>query len=125
MPRPSHVRDAVQRRLTAGGRHSWSVDEMLDEVRRDDVTADFSSIFRGLVWCEARGMVRRIEVGDGKARFELAGGHHEHARCDRCGSVTEIPGCLVEDASERLEQMTGFTISAHTVLFTGLCQDCR
>jgi Fe2+ or Zn2+ uptake regulation protein len=125
VPRPSHVRDAVRRRLAAADRHSWSVDEMLEEVRAERVPADFSSIFRGLVWCESEGLVRRIEVGDGKARFELAGNHHEHARCERCGTVTEVPGCVVDDASVRLERITGFSIRAHTVLFTGLCRDCR
>jgi Fe2+ or Zn2+ uptake regulation protein len=125
MPRPSHVRDAVQTVLLEGGHHSWTVEEMLVELRRRAVSADFSSVFRSLTWCEAKGSVARIDVGDGRARFEATADHHEHAQCELCGTVVEVPGCQVDEVARRLEKVTGFTLTAHRLVFVGVCPDCR
>ncbi len=125
MARPSHVRDAVVQKLDETGHHVWSVDDLLQTLQRHGVQADFSSVFRSLQWCEGQGRVQRVELGDGKARFESAGGHHEHAQCESCGAVTEIPECLVADATERLQAQTGFAIKAHRIVFVGLCPNCQ
>jgi Fe2+ or Zn2+ uptake regulation protein len=125
MPRPSHVRDAIQGRLRESHRHSWSVEEMLAELHDAGVAADFSSVFRGLVWCERQGKVQRIDVGDGRTRYELSGDHHEHARCERCGSVAEVPGCLIDDAARRLRRLTGYAVTTHRLVFIGLCPNCQ
>ncbi|MFN2465258.1 MAG: Fur family transcriptional regulator [Candidatus Dormibacteria bacterium] len=125
MPRPSHVRDAVQAVLSEPGHHSWTVEEMLSELGRRAVSADFSSVFRNLTWCQAQGIVERIEVGDGRAHFEASAEHHEHAQCERCGTVVEIPGCHVEAAARNLETLTGFSFTAHRLVFIGLCPGCR
>jgi Fur family ferric uptake transcriptional regulator len=125
MPRPSHVRDAVTSQLGRHHRHSWTVEEMQAELESGGVAADFSSVFRSLTWSESQGMVQRIDLGDGKARFELKGDHHEHLRCERCGTVTEVPGCLVEDSIKSLQRLTGFTVDTHRLVFLGLCRNCQ
>jgi len=88
------------------------------------MTADFSSVFRALRRLEDEGTVLRIDLGDGKARFEPTGEHHEHVRCERCGAVAAVPGCLVE-SSTAVERRTGFTITGHRLLFAGICPECR
>ena len=125
MPRPSHVRDALRRRIAAQPRHGWSLDELLQELRESGVSADFSSIFRGLNWLESEGEVQRVDLGDGKARYEANTGHHEHVLCERCGAVGEVPGCLVQGSTRLVEASTGFEITAHQLLFSGLCPECR
>jgi Fe2+ or Zn2+ uptake regulation protein len=125
MPRPSHVRDAVVSELSAADHHLWSVDEVLESIQGKGVRADFSSVFRSLVWAQGRGLVERVELGDGKTRFESAGGHHEHAQCEHCGAVAEIPECLVEEATERLQSETGFAVHTHRLVLVGLCPNCQ
>jgi Fe2+ or Zn2+ uptake regulation protein len=125
MSRPSHVRDAVRERIGTAARHSWSVEEMLDDLRAGGVSADFSSVFRGLVWCETQGLVRRVDVGDGRTHYERSGAHHDHVRCERCGTIAEVPGCLIEGAGERLRSLTGYAVSDHRLVFLGLCPGCQ
>lgn len=98
---------------------------MLVALQGRGVPADFSSVFRSLQWCEGEGLVQRVELGDGKARFESADHHHEHAQCELCGAVTEIPECLVADSTERLQSQTGFAITSHRIVFLGLCPNCQ
>jgi Fur family transcriptional regulator, peroxide stress response regulator len=125
MPRPSPVRDALRECLTAHPRHGWSLDELLQELHAADLSADFSTVFRALNWLEAEGEVRRVDLGDGKARYEANTGHHEHIRCESCGTVTEVPGCLVQGSTKLVEATTGFSITDHRLVFSGLCPVCR
>jgi Fur family peroxide stress response transcriptional regulator len=125
MPRPSPVRDALRACLLDTPRHGWSLDELLEELRSSSVSADFSTVFRALNWLEAEGVVRRIDLGDGKARYEANTAHHEHVRCESCGAVSEVPGCLVQGATQLVEATTGFSITDHRLVFSGLCPTCR
>ena len=124
MARPSHVRDAVRGVMGESSRHDWSIDDLTAELGTRGIAADFSSVFRALAFLEHEGAVSRVELGDGKVRFEPTHGHHEHVRCQSCGAVAAVPGCLLETARPDVERQTGFSITGHSLLFTGLCSEC-
>jgi Fe2+ or Zn2+ uptake regulation protein len=106
------------------GRHVWSIDELHDAVRGSRGGADYSSVFRAVTGMEREGLIDRIDLGDGKAHYELRENHHEHVRCESCGRVAAVPGCILENAATAVESTTGFRIASHQLLFTGLCPDC-
>jgi Fur family ferric uptake transcriptional regulator len=124
MARPSPVRDAVTELVANSGRHDWSIEDLVAALGERGVEADFSSVFRAVGRLEADGAARRVELGDGRARYEAAGEHHEHVRCDHCGSVGEVPGCIVDEALPRVQELTGFKVTGHQILFSGVCPDC-
>ncbi|TME19915.1 MAG: transcriptional repressor [Chloroflexi bacterium] len=124
MARPSHVRNAVRMRMAGDPRHGWSVDELKAELDASDISADYSSVFRALVWLETRGFVQSVDLGDGKTRFESRREHHEHVQCERCGSVSEVPGCLVERSASEIEAETGYRLTTHRLVLTGVCPTC-
>jgi Fe2+ or Zn2+ uptake regulation protein len=124
VPRPSPVTDEVKRLLLSGGRHAWSLEELLEGVRATLGGADPSSVFRATVALEQAGMIDRLDLGDGRSHYELRDDHHEHVRCESCGRVAEIRGCVVDDASARIEAKTGFVVSSHQIVFIGRCPDC-
>ncbi len=124
MARPSPVSDQVKVLLTAGDTHLWSIDELHEGVVRALGAADYSTVFRAVSGMERDGLIHRIDLGDGKVHYELADGHHEHIRCDSCGRVVEVPGCVLEDASAAVTASTGFKVTSHQLLFGGVCPDC-
>lgn len=73
---------------------------------------------------ERDGTVKRIDLGDGKAYYEVGEGHHEHIRCDSCGRVTEVPGCVLDDATAGVRKSTGYVVTSHQLVFGGLCPKC-
>lgn len=113
MARPSHVRDAVAALL--GERHSWTVDEVHAAL---PVPADRVSVHRALGRLCEDGVVQRFEL-DGRARFEQTGDHHEHVVCTDCGAIAAVPGCAVRETT-----VPGFTITGHSVTFSGRCAAC-
>jgi len=124
VPRPSPVTDEVRRLFETQDRHAWSIEDLHETVRSSLGSADYSSVFRAVSLLERQGMLDRIDLGDGKARFEVREGHHEHIRCERCGRVEEVPVCVLDDASAQVHSLTGFKVTSHRVVFGGLCKEC-
>lgn len=116
--------DAVRRLLEAGDRHVWALDELHEQVVAELGAADYSSVFRATSQLERDRVVERVDLGDGRARFELRDRHHEHIRCESCGRVAEVPGCVLDDAAAQVQSTTGFRVTSHRVVFAGTCADC-
>jgi Fe2+ or Zn2+ uptake regulation protein len=124
MARPSPVSDQVKSLFSDQDRHLWSIDELHAAVVAQLGAADYSTVFRAVSGLEKDGAIHRIDLGDGKVHYELAEEHHEHIRCDSCGRVVEVPGCVLEDASTAVTNSTGFKVTSHQLLFSGVCPAC-
>jgi Fe2+ or Zn2+ uptake regulation protein len=124
MPRPSPVTDAVRSLFEDGDRHAWSIDELHEAVRSGRGGADYSTVFRAVAALERDGVIDRIEVGGGKAHYELHDAHHDHVRCNSCGRLAEVPGCVLAAETVAVQRATGFRVTSHQLVFTGLCPDC-
>jgi Fur family transcriptional regulator, ferric uptake regulator len=124
MPRPSPVTDIVRNLFVGKARHAWSLDELHEAAQTALGTADYSTVFRAVSTMEREGAIRRIDLGDGKAHYEVGDDHHEHVRCDSCGQVAEVPGCVLEDAAAGVHTSTGYKVTSHHLVFTGLCPAC-
>ena len=124
MAPPSPIRDQVKLVFSSPVQHVWSIDELHQAVLASLGGADYSSVFRAVSGMERDGLVDRIVLGDGKAHYELRESHHEHIKCDSCGRVVGVPGCILENATVAVESDTGFKITSHQLLFSGVCPDC-
>lgn len=124
MGRPSPVSDQVKSLFAAERKHLWSIDELHYAVVEALGAADYSTVFRAVSVMEKDGLINRIDLGDGKVHYELSDEHHEHVRCDACGRVVEVPGCVLEDAAAAVKESTGFVVTSHQLLFGGFCPEC-
>ena len=124
MARPSPVSDQVRILFETETKHLWSIDELHAAVVESLGAADYSTVFRAVSGMEKEGVIQRIDLGDGKVHFELSEAHHEHIRCESCGRVVEVPGCVLDDAAASVKSSTGFRVTSHQLLFTGVCPEC-
>ena len=90
MAPPSPVTDAVRRLFKTTDRHALSMDELHRSARAALGRADYSTVFRAVVGLEKQGLVDRLDLGDGRLRFEIRDDHHEHVRWSCCGEVAEV-----------------------------------
>ena len=70
------------------------------------------------------GLVTRVEVGQGSARYEAArpdGHHHHHMVCDRCGDVQPFADAELERAVDRLAARVAFDVAEHEIVLHGEC----
>ena len=60
-----------------------------------------------------KGLLQRIDVGAGTARFEpvhASGEHHHHLVCEDCGTVEAFADDELERALHKVEGRTGYSI---------------
>jgi Fur family transcriptional regulator, ferric uptake regulator len=101
--------------------------EIEDELRASGRSTGRASVYRVLDLLVEHGLVERLEVGDGQARFERShpdGEHHHHLVCDRCGRLVAFDDPGLERAIDRLSERLGVRIESHDVLLRGACQRC-
>jgi Fur family ferric uptake transcriptional regulator len=87
-----------------------------------------ASIYRALELLSEHGLVERVAVGPGLARFErsLPGGehHHHHLLCEQCGRLVAFDDPSLERAITGVGERLGVRVEHHEVLLRGACEDC-
>jgi Fur family transcriptional regulator, ferric uptake regulator len=102
--------------------------EIANRVEQRGRAVGLASVYRTLELLEQMGLVQRVDLGEGVARFEPAHGsgeHHHHLVCDSCGNVTAFEDADLERAIERLSGRVDFAIDAHDVTLRGECPACH
>ncbi len=104
-----------------------SAQEIFDELRRLRRPVGIASVYRALDALAALRLVKRVEAGDGIARFEQSaadGDHHHHLICRDCGKVEAFTDTRLERAIDRVAGGLGYLVEEHEVVLTGACADC-
>jgi Fur family ferric uptake transcriptional regulator len=105
-----------------------SAHEIHEGVRDAGGRVGIASVYRVLETLAEHGLVQRVDVGDGVARYEPAqpdGHHHHHLVCDDCGRVQPFSDEPLERALERTAGKLGYSLGTHDVVLRGACRDCR
>jgi Fur family transcriptional regulator, ferric uptake regulator len=87
-----------------------------------------ASVYRVLDELVGLGLVTRVEVGQGMARYEPTrpdGHHHHHMVCDACGDVFPFADDELERTIDRLADRVAFDVAEHDIVLHGACADCR
>ncbi len=107
--------------------HPMAVKEIFAGLPR--AYCDLATVYRSMHLLERLGMVKRFDLGDGIARFELLregdDGHHHHLVCTRCAGVVELDECSMTELEERIAARNGFTRVSHRLEFFGICPECQ
>jgi Fur family transcriptional regulator, ferric uptake regulator len=104
-----------------------SAQELHSQLRATGSRVGIASVYRVLELLAAQGLVTRIDLGDGIARFEPArpgGHHHHHLVCAECGKVGAFSDPALEQALDEVASRLGYA-DAHDVVLRGACEDCR
>jgi len=105
-----------------------SAQEIHDGLRAAGARVGLASVYRAVESLARAGLVQRIDLGDGVARFEPAhagGEHHHHFVCDDCGKVEPFEDPALEAALEQIAGGRGYDVEGHDVVLRGACGDCR
>jgi Fur family ferric uptake transcriptional regulator len=107
--------------------HPMSSKEIFESLPRGE--GDLATVYRSLHLLEGMKMVKRFDLGDGVARFELLAegddGHHHHLVCTRCAKVVEIEECFTSELEEKIAARNGFKAITHKLEFFGVCPGCQ
>lgn len=128
--RLTRARRAVVEVLTAKAVH-LSADELLAELWQAGQRVSRASVYRALVALEQAGLVERVAVPRGPARFELiepgGDGNRQscHFICGCCGRVIDLASCRVKAVQQAAKGQTDLPVETCQVRLIGLCDQCR
>jgi Fur family ferric uptake transcriptional regulator len=98
-----------------------------EEVRRRRPGVGIASVYRALQTLTELGLVHRIDLRSGGARYEPAepsGDHHHHLVCGDCGKVEAFTDDQLERAIQGVSRAAAFRIDEHEVVLRGRCATC-
>jgi Fur family ferric uptake transcriptional regulator len=99
-----------------------SIDELLGRVRKRHKKVGYATVYRTLKLLVESGLAHQRQFGDGQARYEVTGDHHDHLICVKCGLILEFEDDEIERLQERIaERLGGFEVVRHRHELYGLC----
>lgn len=107
---------------------SVNAKEIAELLHERDSGVGLASIYRALELLDRLGLVKRLDLGEGTARYEPAlpgGDHHHHIVCDSCGAVEAFEDDALERAIHALSDRIEYSVAAHDVTLHGECPACR
>ncbi|MFO7273616.1 MAG: transcriptional repressor [Bacillota bacterium] len=109
------------------GRH-LSADDVFAMLRETHPTNGIATVYRTLELLEEIDVLKKVDFGDGRARYEIRDDdspHHHHLVCQKCGKITEFEDELLVALEETIRRKTGFQITDHVAKFYGVCAECQ
>ena len=99
-----------------------SIDELLAKVRKRNKKVGYATVYRTLKLLVDAGIAIQRQFGDGQARFEVDGDHHDHLICTKCGLILEFEDEAIEELQDRIAaRLGGFKVTRHRHELYGLC----
>jgi len=108
--------ESAEGHLTAG--------EIFERVRRRYPTIAYGTVYRTLHLLAEHELIQELTFADQASRFDKRTERHDHVLCNRCGVLADVEVPVALLAEHVAQEQSGFTVTSHHTVFTGLCADC-
>lgn len=105
-----------------------SAEEIHQQLSQQGEKISLSTIYRTLHVMVDLGIVREVELADGRKYYELStpfASQHHHLVCVQCGAVTEFEDDRVTKNSQRETVDRGFALLNCQFTVYGICPKCQ
>ena len=86
-----------------------------------------ATVYRTLDILVQNNFVRKLNLGDGRARYEskINSLHHDHLICDICLKIIEFMNPEIEMLQEKIADKYQFSLKRHVHQLFGVCKACQ
>ncbi len=116
-------RIAIIRELAGDPTHP-TAQELYDRLRPSMPSMSFATVYNTLASLAEAGLCASRSVTAGGARFDPNTEPHDHAVCDRCGAVHDVPHAAPRGQGKKSRVPEGFSVRAVERIYRGLCASC-
>ncbi len=119
-------RRAILDRVLALRGH-FHVDELHAVLNESGLVVSRATLYRTLPVLVEAGIVHKIEMEHGQARYEPIFGrhHHDHIVCLGCGEIVEFQSREIERLQQEICRRKKFRMTGHTHQIRGYCPRCE
>lgn len=113
-------------KLLERANHPVDVATIIDYLDKSNIKADPVTAFRIVNQFTDKGLIKKIQLHEGKFRYEhSAKADHHHFVCERCGAIEDISDCNIDVLEHHVQQKKGLLIKRHSLEFFGICKQCQ
>jgi len=107
-------------------RGHFDAESLLQMLRKSGRRVSRATLYRTLGRLVESGLVHKIEMAGGQARYEpmFGRGHHDHMVCLSCGSIVEFESKRIEKIQEAICRRKKFSMTGHSHQIHGHCAAC-
>lgn len=97
------------------------VEELYARASAEDPRISLATVYRTVKLFEESGILEKHDFGDGRARYEAAGGeHHDHLIDLQSGEVIEFIDAEIEALQEKIAEKLGYELKGHRLELYGV-----
>ena len=96
-------------------------------IKRSKTYVSRATVYRTLDILVQNNFVRKLNIGDGRARYEnkIDSLHHDHLICDTCHKIIEFMNPEIEMLQEKIADKYQFSLKRHVHQLFGVCKACQ
>ena len=117
------IRMTSQRRLLASVLNESNdhpdVETIYQRCKAKDESTSIASIYRSLSLFEDSGLIEKLDMGDGKARFEIKRTDHDHLLDVETGQIHEFKSQELQRLIKEIADEMGFDLTEHRLEIYG------
>ena len=119
-------RIAVLEEIVKGTGHRES-EEFYLAIKTRKTHVSRATVYRTLDILVQHGFARKLNLGDGRARYEtkIDSPHHDHMICNNCGKIIEFVNHEIEKMQEEIAKHHQFKLQQHIHQLFGICKECQ
>lgn len=100
------------------------ISSIKNELFKLNINADQATIYRIIEIFIKKNLIERLQFEEKKFFYEIIKDEHHHTFCLKCGKITDIPICKVEELENDIENNLGFKTQKLVLTFYGTCKNC-
>ena len=101
--------------------------ELRGHLAKKGLKLNKTTVYRLIQKLTGENVIKPVDLGDGKKRFELnLHNHHHHLVCTNCNQIEDIfVHNDVKHVENKIAKLKRFKIKSHSLEFFGVCKSCQ
>ena len=102
-------------------------EEIYFAIKSSKTHVSRATVYRTLDILVQNNFVRKLNLGDGRARYEskINSLHHDHLICEICHNIIEFVDQDIEMLQDKIANKYQFSLTRHVHQLFGICKECR
>lgn len=126
--RLTYQRKVIIRLLHKNQHKHLSVADIYGLLRQQGEKLGIATVYRNLIKLESLGIVNKIALANGKAKYEFNSSlslFHYHLICSRCGDIVQIEAPALLSSIYLKTKDYDFQIDKVKIVVSGYCSSCQ
>lgn len=102
-----------------------TAETVYDNLKKDNPSLSLGTVYRNLNKLAEKGVIKKINVSNGKDFFDGNISKHYHMICKSCNKIFDINLDLEDFISEQIKKKSDMVITGYNLTINGLCVTCQ